>query len=86
MNREETMHVQGAIFRARILWGGGGFSPLYADETEQSSAAAGTSKRNMEFVRRTMLSAKAQDVVDQQAAIGSGSGRRRGILLGRAPP
>jgi hypothetical protein len=29
------------------------------------------------IIRRTMLSAKVQDVVDQQAAIGSGSGRRR---------
>jgi hypothetical protein len=40
-----------------------GFSPLYAAETEQSSAEAGTSERNMEFIRRTMLSAKVQDVV-----------------------
>jgi hypothetical protein len=53
----------GGFFRARILWGGRGFSPLYAAETEQSSAEAGTSERNMEFIRRTMLSAKVQDVV-----------------------
>ncbi len=62
----------------------GGFSPLYAAETEHSSAEAGTSERNMEFVRRTILSAKVQDVVDQQAVIGCGSGRRRGVLLGQA--
>ena len=49
----------------------GGFSPIYAAETEHSSAEAGTSERNMKFVRRTILSAKVQD---QQAAIGCGSG------------
>jgi hypothetical protein len=32
-------------------------------ESEQSSAEACTSEKNMEFVRRTMLSAKVQDVV-----------------------
>jgi hypothetical protein len=34
------------------------FSPLYTMESEQSSAEACTSEKNMEFVRRTMLSAK----------------------------
>jgi hypothetical protein len=86
MNQEETMNGPGLFFVLEDCGEVGGFSPLYAAETEQSSAEAGTSKRNMEFIRRTMLSAKVQDVVDQQAAIGSGSGRRRGILLGRAPP
>jgi hypothetical protein len=74
--RNNACTVQGAIFRARILWGGRGFSPLYADETDQTSAEAGTSERNMNSVRRTMLSTKVQDAVDQQAAIGCGSGRR----------
>ena len=32
-------------------------------ESEQSSAEACTSEKNMEFVRRTMLSAKVQDIV-----------------------
>jgi hypothetical protein len=41
----------------------GDFSPLNAAETEQSSAEAGTSEKNMEFVRRTMLSATVQEVV-----------------------
>ncbi len=86
MNREETMNGPGLFFVLEDCGEVGGFSPLYAAETEHSSAEAGTSERNMEFVRRTMLSAKVQDVVDQQAVIGCGFGRRRGVLLGGAPP
>ncbi len=40
----------------------GDFSPLYMTESEQSSAEACTNEKNMEFFRRTMLSAKVQDV------------------------
>ncbi len=65
MNQEETMNGPGLCFVLEDCGEVGGFSPLYAAETEQCSAEAGTRERNMEFVRRTMLSAKVKDVVSK---------------------
>ncbi len=49
MNREETMNGSGLFFVLEDCGEVGGFSPLYAAETEQSSAEAGTSERNMDL-------------------------------------
>jgi hypothetical protein len=40
-----------------------GMWPLYTTDRKYDSASRGTSKQDMEFVRRTMLSASVQDVV-----------------------
>jgi hypothetical protein len=62
--RNESNARAGGYFSCRENdRGAGDFSPLYTTESEQSSAEACTSEKNMEFVRRTMLSAKVQDVV-----------------------
>ncbi len=66
------MHRLEAIFCAKKnMW-----RPLYAAETEQNSAEAGTSEKNMEYVRRTMLSAKVQDVVAKMVPNSSVKHRR----------